>query len=82
MAHVDPVNFAGHISPRPVLLVNGTQDAIIPREAAEALQAAVGEPRQIIWYEGGHVEMPPDVLMVVLSWITAQAHMTPVEAGE
>jgi dienelactone hydrolase len=82
MAHVDPVNFAGHISPRPVLLVNGTQDAIIPREAAEALQAAAGEPRQIIWYEGGHVEMPPDVLTVVLSWITAQAHMTPVEAGE
>lgn len=82
MAHVDPVNFAGHISPRPVLLVNGTQDTIIPRVAAEALQAAVGEPREIIWYEGGHVDLPLDVLAAVLSWIGTQAHVTPVEAAE
>jgi len=81
MTHVDPVNFAGHISPRPVLLVNGTQDMIVPRVAAEALQAAVGEPREIIWYEGGHVDMPLDVLGSVLSWITAQACVTPVEAA-
>lgn len=82
MAHVDPINFAGHISPRPVLLVNGTQDMIVPRAAAEALQAAVAEPREIIWYEGGHVGMPLDVLGAVLSWITAEAFVTPVEAAE
>lgn len=81
LERIDPVNFIGHISPRPVLLVNGTQDAIIPRTAAEALQAAAGEPREIIWYEGGHVDMPPDVLGAVLEWICAQAYAAPVEAA-
>jgi len=76
LAHVDPVNFVGRISPRPMLMVNGTMDTIIPRVSAEALHGASREPRQIIWYEGGHVGMPPQVLGTVVAWITAHAGVT------
>jgi len=76
LEHIDPVNFVGHISPRPVLMVNGTLDTIIPRACAEALHEAAREPRQIVWYEGGHVGMPPQVLGTVVEWITEHAGVT------
>ncbi len=76
LEHIDPVHFVGHISPRPVLMVNGTLDTIIPRVCAEALHAAAREPRQIIWYEGGHVGRPPQVLGTVVEWITEHAGVT------
>ncbi|MGD9495791.1 MAG: alpha/beta hydrolase family protein [Armatimonadota bacterium] len=72
MAHLDPVHFVGHISPRPLLMINGTQDAIIPRACADALHEAAGEAGQVIWYEGGHVGMPVDVLASLVAWIVAQ----------
>jgi len=49
----DPVNFVAHISPRPVWLINGRDDKIIPRVCAEALHAAAREPKHITWYSGG-----------------------------
>jgi len=73
LARIDPVNFVGHVSPRPVLMVNGTTDAIMPTACAEALHAAAGEPKEIIWYEGGHVGMPPQTLMAIGAWIVEQA---------
>ncbi len=82
LAYVDPVNFVGHISPRPVLMVNGTADAIIPKVCAEALHEAAGEPREIIWYEGGHVGMPPQVLQTIVGWVVEHAvDVTPAPAG-
>lgn len=69
LARVDPVNFVGKISPRPVLFVNGTQDDIIPRPAAEALHEAAGEPSEVVWYEGGHVGITPDAIFGFVEWL-------------
>lgn len=69
LAAIEPANFVGHISPRPVLMVNGEQDRIIPPSAARTLHAAAKEPKTIIWYEGGHVDFPPDVLAQFAQWI-------------
>lgn len=82
LAYIDPVNFVGHISPRPVLMVNGTMDAIIPKVCAEALHEAAGEPHEIVWYEGGHVGMPPQVLQRIVGWVVEHAvDLTPASAG-
>lgn len=51
---IDPVHFAPLIAPRPVLQINGLADELVPPDAAERLHAALGEPKRIIWYEGGH----------------------------
>ncbi|MFO8080915.1 MAG: dienelactone hydrolase family protein [Armatimonadota bacterium] len=72
LAPVDPVNFIGKISPRPVLLINGTEDAIIPRAAAEALHEAAREPVQTVWFEGGHVGLTPDVIFGFVDWTAQQ----------
>ncbi|HEX8236803.1 MAG TPA: dienelactone hydrolase family protein [Abditibacteriaceae bacterium] len=66
---IDPKNFAGHIAPRPVLFINGTQDKIIPRAAAEALFEAAKEPKEQLWLEYGHM-LPPTVVAVPLQeWL-------------
>jgi len=54
LADVDPINFVGHISPRPVLLQNGKTDLHVPPAAAEPLHKAAKEPKTIRWYPGGH----------------------------
>ncbi|MEA3401218.1 MAG: alpha/beta hydrolase [Armatimonadota bacterium] len=72
LGQMDPVHFVGHISPRPVLMVNGTQDRVIPPQAAEALHEAARQPKEVLWYEGGHVGMPPETLQRVVEWIATR----------
>ena len=69
---VDPVNFAHLSQGRPVLMVNGKKDMIILPESAKALYDALGEPKHIIWFEGGHVPSMDVILSLVkrlLSWL-------------
>lgn len=58
----DPLHYAPLIAPRPVLIVNGTRDAIIPPVLGHALFSALKEPRRAIWYDGGHGDIPRDDL--------------------
>lgn len=55
----DPVHFAPRISPRPVLMLNGEHDEIVPRAAAEALYQALREPKEIRWLDMGHTVTGP-----------------------
>ncbi|HLZ71617.1 MAG TPA: alpha/beta fold hydrolase [Dehalococcoidia bacterium] len=54
---VDPSHFAGKIAPRPVLCINGRRDETVPPAAAQILFDALGEPKRIVWYDGGHTDM-------------------------
>ncbi|MDK1079898.1 MAG: alpha/beta fold hydrolase [Anaerolineae bacterium] len=47
---VRPVDDIGLLSPRPVFLIQGTGDTMIPVDSAERLYHAAGEPRQL-WTE-------------------------------
>jgi dienelactone hydrolase len=60
---IEPVNYVGMISPRPLLMLNGKQDKTIPVEAAQALFDAAGEPKRIVWYDAGHTDLPPGEVM-------------------
>lgn len=53
-----PERQIGQISPRPVLIIHGEEDPVIPVNAAERLFEAAGEPR-FLWTEAavGHVGM-------------------------
>ena len=55
---VRPVDDIRHISPRPVLILQGADDTVIPPNSAQRLYQAAGEPRTL-WIEPGvgHVEM-------------------------
>jgi pimeloyl-ACP methyl ester carboxylesterase len=60
MTGVDPLTFASHIAPRPVLMQNGDADPIVTPDCAKALFNAIdgGKPGhiQIDWCKGcGHL---------------------------
>lgn len=50
----DPAFFAAAIAPRPLLMVNTTDDPIFPREAVMALFDAAREPKELCWHPGTH----------------------------
>lgn len=66
---VDPKNFAGHIAPRPALLINGRKDDIVPGDAARALFAATKEPKKQIWLDADHFLPPTEVATLLLDWL-------------
>jgi len=52
---VRPVDDIGKIAPRPLLLIHGDQDTLVPLENAQALYQAAGEPKQLYIVTGaGH----------------------------
>ncbi|MGI8924949.1 MAG: alpha/beta hydrolase family protein [Fimbriimonadales bacterium] len=54
LGDVDPKNWIGSISPRPVHIVNGKQDEVVPNAAAMSLVSAAKEPKTIYWDDVGH----------------------------
>lgn len=70
MGVVEPVNWVARISPRPLLMINGKDDQIVPKECTERLFAAAKEPKEIVWLEGGHMPQPDAVLRRVDEWLT------------
>lgn len=67
---IDPLAYVPYISPRPVWFLNGREDTIIPPAAAKALQDAAGEPKHIVWYDGGHMPPIPVVMKTMSEWLT------------
>jgi hypothetical protein len=55
LAPLEPLRYACEISPVPLLMVNGTDDELIPRANAEMLYNAAREPKSIVWLDSGHV---------------------------
>ncbi len=75
---VSPSNYIGHISPRPVFLINGTNDTVISEADARLLQNAAREPKKILWAEAGHI-LPPNVAEQGVNWIRDK--LIPAAAG-
>jgi cephalosporin-C deacetylase-like acetyl esterase len=69
---IDPIQWIGKISPRPVLFINGDADDVVPVASNKALHEAAKEPKQIVWYKGPHVPPPteiPNILSIVVNWL-------------
>jgi dipeptidyl aminopeptidase/acylaminoacyl peptidase len=65
-----PANYIGRIAPRPLLMVNGTQDSDMIREAAvEPLFKLAKQPKQIIWTDGGHMFMTEEHRASIIQWL-------------
>ncbi len=55
-----PANYVGHISPRPLLMINGTRDRdLIKESSSEPLYRVAKMPKQILWADTGH-QFPTD----------------------
>jgi putative redox protein len=68
---VKPIDYVAGISPRPLLLVHGSQDETVEVGHAHRLYAQAGEPKQLIIVEGaGHrLRHSEEAMAVVIDWL-------------
>jgi dienelactone hydrolase len=55
MRPIEPINFIGQAAPAALLFQAGTMDEAIPQEDARRYQQAASQPKEIRWYEAGHM---------------------------
>ncbi|HEX7121439.1 MAG TPA: hypothetical protein VF178_03640 [Gemmatimonadaceae bacterium] len=62
------------VAPRPVIMINASDDERLPRPAIEALHAAAREPKEVIWLPGLHVQSNrQDVIRGLVETVLARA---------
>lgn len=62
----EPTRYIGQIAPRPVVMVNGVDDPVIPVRAVQALFNSAREPKSLIWLRTGHLSPTDSVLIRAL----------------
>ena len=67
----DPLASARSLSSRPLLMLHGTNDRTIRPEQAQRLYDAAAEPKELRWYETGHV-LPPAAGDYAAEWLLKQ----------
>jgi fermentation-respiration switch protein FrsA (DUF1100 family) len=72
LAPLEPTRYIARIAPRPVLMVNGARDSLIPRANVDALYEAARQPKDILWIRSEHVHPDETELIGAVSgWIAA-----------
>ena len=68
---VKPIDYIAGISPRPLLLVHGSQDETVEVSQAHRLYAEAGEPKELVIVEGaGHrLRQSDEAMAVVIDWL-------------
>jgi fermentation-respiration switch protein FrsA (DUF1100 family) len=69
---LDPRRTAASVSPRPLLLINGTEDEFVSSGSARALERAARPPKRQIWLPSAHLQPDAEALLVQLTQITLQ----------
>jgi alpha-beta hydrolase superfamily lysophospholipase len=68
---VHPINHIFRISPRPLLLIHGSQDALVPLENAQQLYEKAGVPKRLIIIDGAGHRLRRDkrVIDTIVKWL-------------
>ena len=72
-AQSDPVQHVARFAPRPLLFVNATRDETVSRSSTEALYEAAADPKEILWFDAAHDDLPGRALKAI--WLFLQRHL-------
>ncbi|HYW08398.1 MAG TPA: alpha/beta fold hydrolase [Longimicrobium sp.] len=64
----DPVRSIRKLNGRPLLMVHGRADRTMTPDQAERLFAAAGEPKELRWWNAGHI-LPPEAIRYAAGWL-------------
>jgi len=73
---VNPLRAAQALAGRPLFLLNGRRDTTTRPEQAQRLFAAAQEPKELVWYDGGHWP-PPAAIDRAATWTADRLHALP-----
>jgi dienelactone hydrolase len=69
----DTAEWAGRIAPRPLIVIGAKNDERLPRPMVERLYAAAGEPKELIWTDGGHINPDdPEIVRQLLEIVRSR----------
>lgn len=68
LAPIEPLNFIKKVQPRPLLFINAEHDEVVPKATTKTLYAAAGKPKDIRWYNSGHIVDAEVVLKDCAEW--------------
>jgi hypothetical protein len=66
LAPLEPTRYARAIAPRPLLMINASDDQTIPRESVLALYRAARRPKRLIWVQSPHLAIGEEQLLASL----------------
>jgi dienelactone hydrolase len=78
----DPIAFASMTAGRPLFAANGTADVLVGREAGERLQMALGEPKTLRWFDGGHGDTPLECFEEAREFLSVNLGVATAVAGD
>jgi uncharacterized protein len=70
-AAADPIRAVRKLRGRPLLMVNGTGDRTITPDQAQRLFDAAAEPKELKWWNAGHI-LPPAAIDYAAQWLRAR----------
>jgi predicted esterase len=65
----DPLKSVRNLKGRPLLMLHGKRDRTIKPEQAQRLYDAASQPKELRWYDSGHV-LPADAATDAAAWLT------------
>lgn len=75
---VSPLKWIDKISPRPLLLIHGDKDDLVPVAHARELYKKAGEPKKLVIIPGAwhRLRLEKEAVNTALDWLTATAKLT------
>jgi dienelactone hydrolase len=71
MEPIEPIYYVGHAAPAELLFQSALHDEAVTVEDAVRFQEAGSEPKQVRWYESGHL-LPVEAVCYTWSWLERQ----------
>jgi dienelactone hydrolase len=69
---LEPGYWVSRIAPRPVIIIGAREDRRLPPSLVERLHFAAGEPKELIWTEGGHIDRRPEAVQRLLDTVRSR----------
>ncbi|MEJ2531730.1 MAG: hypothetical protein P8Y92_08030 [Halioglobus sp.] len=64
--HLSPERWVARITPRPLVVINATEDSALPPEAVQVLHRALVPPYEVLWTPGDHVHPKrPETILAI-----------------
>jgi dienelactone hydrolase len=74
----DTEDWVARIAPRPVVIIGARDDRRLPEHKVKKLYEAAGEPKELIWTDGGHVDpRRPELVRALLEIVRARIEAAP-----
>ncbi len=77
---IEPLHWVGRISPRPLLILHGDEDEVVPLEHAPRLYEKAGEPKDLVIVTGAkhRLRLDEKAIDIALTWLKARSQVSKV----